>query len=506
VSGTPVESSRSAVASSAAPGREVVERHLSRLDADALTPFVADLWAARGFETEVETGTAAGVVVATRAGESVVVLPYRPSRLGRGSPPDRAVDVVVAPGGGRRARRVADERGARLVDAAALRGMLLYAVDRTDADRLCERHLGAPLADLRPSVRTRVRARLAAVESPVPASAAAVALVALALAVVGVGAAATGGLGFGVDAGLGGVGTAATDGGGDGDGDGGSGGDAAADRGTPVSVGTGSVIADATATESAGTTNRPVAGVDGVPGVTGEGVVDLAALAAAHERSVSARSYTIWVDTYRPATDDADAPRVQEDVDVAVEGGRYRVVTSLERDGARSVVRRVYGEGRTQYVADLAGRNGSTTYRQVGPSRAAPSVGPTPELFASTVVRRYLSTPETTVTGRTTFEGRPAYRLAGRGRPSGLGFEGLLNYSVVAFVTSDGLVYDLTARYTVARDSRRSEVRFEWTYDRLDATTVERPAWVDREFGADRDPVGNATATTATATATPDAS
>jgi hypothetical protein len=279
---------------------------------------------------------------------------------------------------------------------------------------------------------------------------------------------------------------------------------AATDLGTPVSVGTGSVIADATVTARGGTTDRQPSSIEGVPGLTADGIVDLNALAAAHERAVANGSYTVWADTYRPPANVTDAGRVQEDVDVRVDGDRFSVVTSVEatRNGDRSVVRRVYGEGDARYVADATG--GNVTYRRVGPDRAAPSVGPTPDYFASTAVLRYLSTPESTVTGRTEFDGRPAYRVAGRGRPSGLGFEGLVSYSVTAVVSSDGLVYDLTAQYSVVRDARRYDVQFEWTYDRLGETTVERPAWVDREFDdVDSAGAGNATATAAVTAPTP---
>ena len=83
------------------------------------------------------------------------------------------------------------------------------------------------------------------------------------------------------------------------------------------------------------------------------------------------------------------------------------------------------------------------------------------------------------------------YRVVGRGDPIGLA-RPVRNYTVVAFVSQEGVVMDLTATYTVSVDGRPASVRREWTYGRFDETTVDPPAWYERRSS------GNATRATAT--------
>lgn len=424
---------------------DAVERHLRRLDAAACRALVADLWAARGFETRTD----GDAVVATRRGESRVLYPLPNPRIGSPSRPDRPVDVVVAPRGSRAAERIAADHGARVVDAAGLRDALLYGTDRETAATLCERHLGARPADLRPPLRTRVRERAAAVSS-----AEATALVGvLAVLLVGglVGAGATGPAAAPATAG-------------------GAGGGAAPDGATDVGE------AEAAKTPTA----RPSwpSGPRAVPGLDDDGIQDLFVLAAAHDRALRNRSYTLWVDYHGARGSGPNATRTHRDTDVAVEGDRYLAVTSVgESDGVdggdREVVGVVFHDGTGQYVASSLDRNAS--YRRVE-GGGLPFDPTDPTATRRTLVRRYLSTPETTVSGRAERDGRIYYRVVGRGQPIGLDRQGVHNYTVVALVGPEGLVIDLTATYTIDVGQNVS-VRREWTYGRIGATSVDPPAW-----------------------------
>jgi hypothetical protein len=72
------------------------------------------------------------------------------------------------------------------------------------------------------------------------------------------------------------------------------------------------------------------------------------------------------------------------------------------------------------------------------------------------------------------------YRIEGEGQPRSFATEKVYNYSVVAFVDETGLVRDATVGFTVATLEGSYRLRFEWTYGRLDATTVTRPEWSER--------------------------
>ncbi|WP_318567359.1 hypothetical protein [Salinigranum marinum] len=430
-----------------------VDHHLARLDPRDCRAFVADLWVARGFETRVD----GDVVVATRRGDPVVLFPAVGGRLRAPSPPSRSVDVVVAPRGGEAAAALAETHDARVLTAADLREMLRYAVAPADAEALCERHLGSPPATLQPPLRARVRAHASRVEARSSASLAAVvallALVGLTTGVVLDGSTADG---------LGGAG-GATD-------------------------GTADATAGATATERVDDATPPgdratgaddrdeVRTLSGLPGIGGEGVTNLTALAAAHDRALGNRSYTLWIDTYRPFNGDPDAPRIQRDTDIAVDGAEYSVSESLERGDERRVVRAVYYDGTDWYVADPADE---TTVHRIDGTTTNLSVPPDPRSLRETLVTRYLATPVTDVTDRTRVGNTVRYRLEGEGLPSGFDRDRVYNYSFVATIGDDGFVYRATVEFSVVTVEGSYRLRFEWTYGRVGSTMVSPPVWID---------------------------
>lgn len=414
-----------------------VERHLRGLDAGACAAFVADLWAARGFETRRE----GDAVVATRRGESRVLYPVPGTRLGSPPSPDRPVDVVVDPRGRRAACRLADAHDARLLDAADLRETLWYGVDRGVAADLCERHLGAPPAALAPPPELRVRGAIEGLGSGVGPALAAGAVLLVVGALVAPALTAPAG-----SAGAGG------------------------DDGGDSNVGTVEL--------GAATASRP-AGPSTVPGLSADGIDDLTALATAHRRAVEGESYVLWMD-YRGPLDGRPETRVHRDVDVRVEGREYVAVTSVEGTN-RTRGEAVYHDRSGWYAARY--RGGNVTYDRVGAGDGGPYGVPNPDETGRTLVRRYLSTPETRIAGTDERRGTTLYRVVGRGNPSGFGGEGVGNYTVTALVAPDGFVVDLTATYTRPVDGRRIEVEREWTYAWIGRTTVTPPEWYVREFG-----------------------
>ena len=423
-----------------------VDHHLARLGPRDCRAFVADLWAARGFETHLD----GDVVVATRRGDPVVLFPAVGGRLRAPSPPSRPVDVVVAPRGGTAAAALAETHDARVLTAADLREMLRYAVAPADAEALCEGHLGGSPVTLRPPLRARVRAHASRVEAfDPPASLAAVATL-LVLVALTTGSAVV--LDDSAGGGLGGA-SGATDGTAD----------------TTTDVTTAARADDATPSDG----GDEVSTLSGPPGVDGEGVTNLTALAAAHDRALGNRSYTLWLDTYRPFNGDPDAPRVQRDTDIAVDGEEYSVSESLERGDDRRPVRAVYYDGTDWYVADETGGD------SVDGTAVAASVPPDPQSLRKTLVTRYLATPVTDVTDRTRVGNTVRYRLEGEGRPPRFDRDRVYNYSFVATVGDDGFVYRATVEFSVVTVEGSYRLRFEWTYGRVGSTIVAPPVWID---------------------------
>jgi hypothetical protein len=439
------------------PDAHIVEAYLARLDTETLVSLVVDAWTARGFETDRD----GDVVVATRDGASVVLWVVgggRDAWLRRATPPDYAVDVVVAPRGRQATRTVAEECGARVVDATALHELLWYGVDRPTATAIYERYFGASPDSLRPPASMRVRQRLDAVERPNSRLTFLVAVFVVALLV-----------GVTVE-----PPAVWSDGGDVGEFDG---------TGASTTLGDSSTTAEGTA---GSVTAESSTDVSAVPGVTEDGIENLTALATAHEQAVTNRSYTLWFDVYEPRAGDPTGPPVQRDIDIAVEGDRYFLVTESEIDGNRTRIGSVYHDGDAWFVGEPNGANTTNTaWRRVAASDAT-AFGPNPFVLGRTGVSQFLSTPTSAVRGTVDDDDRTLYRLVGRGRPAGVSAAQVTNYTVVALVDPTGLVVDLSVDYTVATTDQPSRVRLEWTYGRLDETTVDAPPTDERPSSSER--------------------
>ena len=421
-----------------------LEYHLRRLDGDALAALVEELWAARGDETDREGGT---VVARAGRGEAVRVSVSRAGSDAAQSG-DGPFDVVVAFGD-------ADATDARRVGAADLAELLRYGVDRAVARELCERHLGAPPSDLPPPPLVRARRRVAgSLEGTTLAllvGAAAVAVLLVAFLWVGATPFAS-------------ASDAAP----------GDGGAAVATPGPEASVDGAEERANRERSADGGYPSSPDTPP---PGVTEEGITNLTALAAAHERAMSNRSHTVWLDRYSERVN-ANDTRVQHDVDMAVEGGRFLITNARVESGDRRRLGAVYHDGAVTYGAVWNESTGA--YDRVLRIDPRHDLSPTPETVRRIAVTRFLSTAETNVTSRTARDGATLYRVVGTGQPNATAFDRVWNYTAVAVVDSRGYVGDLTVEFTARSSGRIYRMRHEITYDRLGSTTVEVPAWYER--------------------------
>lgn len=378
----------------------LVASHVRRLDPDARAAVLADCRRARG-ESVAREGA---VVRVERGGETLVVATRD------------------------------DPEADRVVDATALRDLLCYGLDRRTADSIAERHLGAPLADLRPPLSRRVVARASALAVPV-------ALLVLVAVVAG---AVVGGVAGGPDQ-------------------------------TPEPPTVTTETETGTETETTATATLRPAPADGpvapevsqVPGLGVDGVTDVERLARAHDR-VRPDAYVARARTVRVAS---NYDVVTRNVTLRVDGDRYRAEAVTNRGGETTRSATVYDDGDERWAGTR--RGGEFSVRQLAANETGPA-GIDPATLGQSGVRAALATPETNVTGPTEYEGWPAYRVVGTGVPPDEA-DSLKTYRVTAYVRPDGFVYAMVVEYTLL-GPRISDRRLEWRYIRAGAT-VGQPLW-----------------------------
>lgn len=425
----------------------LVAYHVRRLDDDGLAALVADLWSVRGYETATEGGD----IVARHGTEAVRI------RSGSGADPSSEVppDVIVTTGGRGQRQDPAHSHGdARVVDGTALAEMLGYAIDRSVARELCERHLGGKPESLAPPPGRRLRRRTGTVLGSAPTLALLVGALAIAVLLASV-------AGFpSVDA------SADTP--------------ADGESGT-VAEKTPSTDDSVSAAEPAGSSRDGRATEGFPPGVTAAGITDVEALARAHERAVGNRSHTVWVDWYRPQRMRPNGTLRHRDIDITTEKDRFLIRTSIEQSANRTHREAIYHDGSAIYAA---GWN-DTTERYDQPLRITPRqvTVATPASVRARIVRQYLSTPETSIAGVVERDGTQLYRIRGQGRPNVSWTVAIIDYEVEALLDSQGFVHDISIRanvsYPQVADNSTIPIERTVTYGRMNTTTVDPPAWYE---------------------------
>jgi len=416
-----------------------IEAHIRKLDEDELAAFVTDLWERRGYRT-IRDGD---VVVATRNGQTEVLLLAIAPSTESCSNPSRQIDGIIAPRDQGTATSSRDRT--RIIDAANLREMLLYAIDRQDATALSRRHFGAALEELRAPLRIRLVRRISAPAFPQSQAT----LVALLVVLVGIGGAvfyATGGFN-----GLGGQ------------------------RDPQVPATTPDSAPPQVSFVNTTPQNEPLP----PPGVTTAGIRDTESLGNAHDRILENESYTLQIVTLWPR-DGTVGPRggFYHGTNVMVAGDRYYLTTTVEESGETTLNRYIYHDGSEWYV--LATRNGTVSERYV---TADPDEVPPPNPFEvrRTLVTRYLSTPETEFVDRGSDTDPPGYRVVGRGLPSEMGASHVRNYTAIALIDEQGMVQELTVEYTSVTD-RTTPIANRIMYDRVGEVALDPPSWYERHF------------------------
>lgn len=441
-------------------GPGAFERSIRRLDSGSFAAFVAALYAARGRETTVR-----GSTVHLGDGRRIECLPSQRWRI-RLPDTDRRVDgadIVVCASGDERLSGRAQTHSVRYIGPDRLRELLLYSIDRDDAERLCQQYLGRTLRSQGSDETRRYRA-VAAIT---------------AFLIVGTIAAA---------AGL---------------------------SSTPSKMrdqSNTSVTADIPTVGDAGATGAAIGNRSSVndsarasypPGVDRGGISDLKALVRAHRSLTRTRSYEVLVRGHgeirsvRPWPPEAyrytGTPRwLSLRQRITVERPmvfRSRLTGRLPNGSARSklVVIDDYGDGSAIYRR--FGGNVSPKYSQIPARDDHVQDAVTGYLF------RYLATTETTVERLSA----DRFRITATGTPRSIRGP-VANYSAVAIVSRSGFVSRVSVSYDGTEpggetdpaatdegrptdgDAARSFARdtvFELQYSDVNRTDVPRPEWYD---------------------------
>jgi hypothetical protein len=202
------------------------------------------------------------------------------------------------------------------------------------------------------------------------------------------------------------------------------------------------------------------------PGVTTGGVADADALLDAHRAALRDRSYTLDVRVTVDGATSRRTARVESPTRYYQREALARQEVTVTRFASdRTVYTRSASATLTRYDRfDTVRPPGSQTVRE---SRVLLSVG------NATVF-------ETAVDGRPAFVVRGSYPV----HPAA---PALTNVTLRAVVEPGGLVRSFTVEYVRRDGGDRSNVIREFTYSDIGATTVERPAWVNREFNVTTD-------------------
>jgi len=200
----------------------------------------------------------------------------------------------------------------------------------------------------------------------------------------------------------------------------------------------------------------------GVVGESGSGKSMLAnALVDAHLAAVQDRSYTLTVR-------------------VRVDGDRSERLFWVERPTRYYQVDRLADpRGDTAQFAD-----GDTLYTRTeygGGVDFGSYADPSPPRSQTVMLSRAFLQVDTVRVAETRVDGVPAYELTGQ-YPVHPAVSSLANFSLRAVVEPDGFIRSMNVSYVRTGAVDGTNVTRSFVYSDVDATTVERPTWVDREF------------------------
>ncbi|WP_058366753.1 hypothetical protein [Haloparvum sedimenti] len=409
-------------------------RRFRRLSASERRRFLAALWAARGYDTEVEEN---GVVRATAGARTV-----RVDVAGVLSPPSPEADAVVGTRSLDRLRRRAREADAEFFGPTDLRDMLCFGVDREEGIRIGEECLGLdPWVEPDPATE---------VEKSVPRRVAVVAVLLLAAATL---------------LAVSGVGVPLLDDAGDG----------GAEFGTPDPAGETSVTATATSGESSVSGEPPNASLYS-PGLNASGVSSVSTVVGTHLYRTQEASRNLSMTYVGPAEDPLLAGVVRHESSASIHTAERFLLSarSYETNGENATPTRTDAWADGERVHRLT--NGTAAERRYGTRPLGEySLVDAYESFVVDRLRELLTAEETTVSTSSDSENSLVI-VTGTGAPHGLAANAT-DYRATAFLTPQGRLVRLTVRYVHAPTG--DEVRVDVAYSDFGTVSPPRePDWV----------------------------
>lgn len=436
------------------------------LDAPERREFVADLYAARGWEVRSDEG----VIHASREGRGRRIAVLDPPRFGSVSLPD--VDTAVVTRDDEDHREAAEDAGVEYLAPADVRDLLLYGLDRETAAPLFEEYFDRPLSTAKPAPTDAEDSARIAVLSSLDGNAGRLSVVAAFLLVVG--ALVTG------------AGTLPTD--------------------DPEPT-----VPDPTTTYTPGEAGALGGNETYPPGIGEKGVENSGELALAHLEYLSNRTYayriggsgpqhamfmqghssweaTVFVEdqtTYRYKKR-AVAPhgyRVEQREDNRTVWVPKRPSDPNNESTSDTLIKEVYANGTAKFWrfndTERVVYRRATVDQQGGRVFAIVDQAGWPELY----IQRFLWTENSSVRclSETETDDCRTYRVEATGQPVEVRAD-LMEYRAVAEVEQSGFVRSLRVRYSIellGETNETATVRFRMEYGRIGNVSVSPPEWLD---------------------------
>lgn len=427
---------------------------LARLDREAFARFVADLWAARGFHTEIDDGVVRAI--SEEGGERVLWVAVDAGWLRRRRErPPREVDAVVSNSRRPSARAPETEE---VITADELREMMLYAIDRSVGEQLCRRFLDCSITrsgSASESLSRSVMAEMTGDRAFVLAGGLALLVIAAGILAAPIAW------------------------------------DQSSPEVTPAPAANSTPIAFETPTVTPTRppepeiSRTPVLVEPGLlpPGISRRGIDDAEALARAHAFGVSRRSYELTL-TYR-------------EFNGSMRGTRERIVVENATSYASDIItagplssrpfviadREVYADGNRQFARIPTESGVRYEVTPIGPEAQSE------ELFAERVgqyVYWFLTVEDSFIRKIETRNGTRFYQVMTRGDPQ----TSVENATGIAVIESHGVVHFLRRVYSVPGSDGKS-VTITIEYTDFGNTSVEAPRWYPEAVTATKGTASN---------------
>lgn len=422
---------------------DVFEAAFADLSIERRVSLLAAIWETRGLSVDRD-----GSRLRLDRDESVRVVSFDPGP----DEIDDAVDVVVVPNPSSTRSSTAETNDVDVVTAEDVRNLLLYGIDRDDAERIYRTHFDRSIyydrEELTPDPGLRARLSTgpgSGTSLPISRAGLAIVLVVVALGLVV---------------------WAPVDGGTDGA-------DPVFGSGDEIEFdaqfeGVDDDLAgeDATATEDGDANDRPH------PAIRRDGSLDLDTLVDRHTRLLRTASFTMNVDHSGPADGTSYELSPAAEMSVRVESPETfrfdRRSYDPRTDQSNDSQFELYADGERRYVRTVDGDQEAFDSLPIEGGETEQYVQ-----YSATNVDRFLGTGNVTIEASGDPAGEP-FRVIATGQPDRL-FANVSNYTAEATVTPSGYVESIAAEYL--DESANETVRFELVISDVGETTVDPPDW-----------------------------